>query len=70
MKLPSAMLASVAEVSGVPDAVVYCEAAFEATCMNFYHPLTLPSLKILATHVINLGFAPNSYPQGHPMLSS
>jgi hypothetical protein len=36
MKLPSAMLPSVADVSGVPDAVVFREAGIEATCMKFY----------------------------------
>jgi len=42
MKLSFAMLPSVADVSGVPDAVAFREAAFEATCMKFYlHHLTL-----------------------------
>ncbi len=36
MKLPSAMLRNVAAMSGVPDAVVFREAAIEDTCMKFY----------------------------------
>jgi hypothetical protein len=34
-KLSSAMLQNVADMPGVPDAVVFCEAAIEETCMKF-----------------------------------
>ncbi len=36
MKLPSAMLRSVTDRSGVPEAVVFCETAIEVTCMKCY----------------------------------